>query len=95
MAINDDDLDKLCFLARLALNEGDRAPLKSDLQRMLGFVDSLRDADVGDCAPMAHPHDSDLRRRVDAVSSGDQCDQLTALAPAASAGMFLVPKVIE
>lgn len=95
MAIEDRDLDKLCFLARLALNDADREPLKADLAQMLNFVARLNDADVSGCTPMAHPHDSDLRRRVDEVGSGDRCDELTALAPAASAGLFLVPKVIE
>ena len=95
MAIDDRDLDKLCFLARLALEEQDRAPLKAELTQMLDFVARLNDADVSDCTPMAHPQDSELRRRADVVLSGDRCDALTALAPAASAGLFLVPKVIE
>jgi len=95
MAIEDSDLDKLCFLARLAINDSERDGLKADLTQMLDFVAELNQADVDQCQPMAHPHDSALRLRVDAVLSGDRCDALTALAPASSAGLFLVPKVIE
>ncbi len=95
MAIDDKDLDKLCFLARLALNENERAGVTADLTQMLEFVAELNEANVDHCEPMAHPHDSALQLREDVVLSGDRCDALTALAPAASAGLYLVPKVIE
>ena len=44
---------------------------------------------------MAHPSATDCRVRPDEVDATDRSEALTALAPAASAGLFLVPKVIE
>ncbi len=95
MAIDDKALDKLCFLARLALNDNEREGVKAELTQMLDFVAELNQANVDQCEPMAHPYDTVLHLREDVVLTGDRCDALTALAPAASAGLYLVPKVID
>jgi aspartyl-tRNA(Asn)/glutamyl-tRNA(Gln) amidotransferase subunit C len=44
---------------------------------------------------MAHPTDQPLRLRDDVVTETDQRDKFLAVAPAAEAGLYLVPKVIE
>jgi aspartyl-tRNA(Asn)/glutamyl-tRNA(Gln) amidotransferase subunit C len=55
----------------------------------------MRAVDTAGIEPMAHAHEVSLRLRPDAVSETDQRDALMANAPAAEAGLFLVPKVIE
>jgi aspartyl-tRNA(Asn)/glutamyl-tRNA(Gln) amidotransferase subunit C len=44
---------------------------------------------------MAHPQDTHLRLRDDAVTETDQRDKFVKLAPASENGLFLVPRVIE
>jgi aspartyl-tRNA(Asn)/glutamyl-tRNA(Gln) amidotransferase subunit C len=95
MAIDDAALDKLAFLARLELPEATRERVRGDLERMLGFVDALQQADVDSIEPMAHPAASYSVLRTDQVDVADRSEALLALAPAASAGLYLVPKVIE
>ena len=95
MAIDDDALDKLAFLARLDLPAERREAVRGDLERILQFVDHLQQAPVDGIAPMAHPSATDCRVRPDEVDATDRSEALTALAPAASAGLFLVTKVIE
>jgi len=46
-------------------------------------------------APMAHPTDAGLRLREDVVTETDRREKFLGLAPAAEAGLYLVPKVIE
>ena len=47
------------------------------------------------CRALAHPGDPTLRLRADAISESDQHAAFAAIAPAESAGYYLVPKVIE
>lgn len=95
MAIDDAALDKLAFLARLDLPAERREQVRADLERIVGFVDRLQQAPVDGVAPLAHPVEVDCRLRPDQADARDRSAELTALAPAASAGLFLVPKVIE
>ncbi len=95
MAIDDAALDKLAFLARLELPEATRETVRADLERMLGFVDALQQVVVDGIEPMAHPAASQSVLRADQADATDRSEALLALAPAASAGLYLVPKVIE
>ena len=45
--------------------------------------------------PMAHPLNAMQRLRPDAVTEADERDRYQANAPATSAGLYLVPRVIE
>jgi aspartyl-tRNA(Asn)/glutamyl-tRNA(Gln) amidotransferase subunit C len=45
--------------------------------------------------PMAHVRDVVLRLRDDAVTEVDQRELMQSIAPEASRGLYLVPKVIE
>ena len=56
---------------------------------------SLKSVDTEGVEPLAHPLDAVQRLRVDSVTETDQREAFQALAPAAEAGLFLVPKVIE
>lgn len=95
MSIDDAALDKLAFLARLELPQPTRETVRTDLERMLAFVDVLQQADVGGIEAMAHPAASQSLLRADRADSTDRSEALLALAPAASAGLYLVPRVIE
>ena len=72
MAIDDAALDKLAFLARLELPESTRDSVRADLERMLGFVDALQQADVDGIEPMAHPAASQSVLRTDQADTGDR-----------------------
>jgi aspartyl-tRNA(Asn)/glutamyl-tRNA(Gln) amidotransferase subunit C len=82
-------------LARLAIPSDREASLAVELSAVLDLFDALAAAPVDGLTPLAHPGDPTLRLRPDVVSEADQRDAFAAIAPAESAGYYLVPKVIE
>ena len=95
MAIDPAGLDRLCELARLDLDEADRAALGPDVHRVLELFEALRGAPVDGLEPLAHPLELAAPLREDRVTEGDRSAELMALAPQAQGGYFLVPKVLE
>ena len=82
-------------LARLAIPHDQEALLATELSAVLDLFDALAAAPVDGLLPLAHPGDPTLRLRADAISESDQHEAFAAVAPAESAGYYLVPKVIE
>ena len=95
MAIDSTTVRHIARLARLAIAEGDVAPVGAELGRLLELADHLGAADVAGIDPLAHPHDQALAWRGDAVTETDRADALLALAGESRGGFYLVPKVIE
>jgi len=102
MALTDTDVARIARLARLDMTPDRQARAHDELNRIMGLIERLQAVDTQGVAPLAHPlsahQDIALRLRADEVSEagGDTARAaLMANAPAASAGLFLVPKVIE
>ena len=95
MAIDSTTVRHIARLARLAIADGDVAPVGAELGRLLGLAERLGAADVTGIEPLAHPHEQVLTWRADAVTETDRADALLALAGEARGGFYLVPKVIE
>jgi aspartyl-tRNA(Asn)/glutamyl-tRNA(Gln) amidotransferase subunit C len=95
MSINNDDVEKIAHLARLAIDPAQVDTYTRNLSEILGLVEQMNEVDTDNVAPMAHPQDTHLRLRDDAVTETDQRDKFVKLAPASENGLFLVPRVIE
>lgn len=95
MALNKKDVEKIAHLARLEMSEQDAVAYAETLSRILGLIEQMNAVDTEMVAPMAHPRDDGLRMRTDEVTERDQRERFQAIAPAAEAGLYLVPKVIE
>lgn len=102
MALNDQEVARIARLARLHLTADQQAQAQTDLNKILGIIETLQSVDTAGVEPLAHPlasvSDIHLRLREDVVtevSSAEQRAALMANAPGASEGLFLVPKVIE
>jgi len=95
MSLDRQQVLKIAHLARLALREEEVDATAASLSRILGLIEQMNAVDTADVEPMAHPNDAGLRLREDAVTEKDQRDKFLQLAPAAEAGLYLVPKVIE
>ena len=88
MSITSDDVYRIARLARLRTDA-------ENLSRILDLVEQMNGVDTNGIEPMAHPRDVSLRLRADEVTETSRRDELLAVAPAAEAGLYLVPKVIE
>jgi aspartyl-tRNA(Asn)/glutamyl-tRNA(Gln) amidotransferase subunit C len=83
------------MLARLSLDDKDIDDVVAKLSSIVEFVDQLQAAPTDDVVPMAHPLDQSQRLRADAVTEGNQRDDIQRNAPQVQDGLYLVPKVLD
>lgn len=95
MSLTTEDVHKIAWLARLAIDPAKAESYARDLSGILEFVEQMSTVDTEAVTPMAHPLDQVQRLRPDEVVETDQRDRFQAQAPLVEAGLYLVPKVIE
>lgn len=95
MSLTAEDVNKIAWLARLAIDPDKTGAYARDLSGILDLVAQMSAVDTASVPPMAHPLDQVQRLRPDAVSEADQRAGFQAHAPLVEAGLYLVPKVIE
>ena len=89
-----DQVRHVAKLARLAIPE-DRLPrYASELDKILGYVDKLREVDVSGVEPTAHPLPLTNVLREDVIGPMFSTEQVLANAPDRDDPFFKVPKVI-
>lgn len=95
MQVDDALIDKLCRLAMLQFDEAERAEIKTDLQKMIGFVDKLQELDTTGIEPLLHMSGTVNVLRED--ETGPMLARKEALknAPLHDEQFFKVPKVIK
>ena len=86
---------KVAKLARIRVEEAALPALAEEFNTILGFIEQLREVDVEGVEPMVSVTPMRLKRRVDAVTDGNQQDRILSNAPDAREGFFAVPKVVE
>ncbi|HSX20734.1 MAG TPA: Asp-tRNA(Asn)/Glu-tRNA(Gln) amidotransferase subunit GatC [Gammaproteobacteria bacterium] len=93
MSFTQDDVKKLAYLARLAVDHS----IVEDLDKILHFVGKISDIDTKNVIPMQHAGDNIQRCRPDEVTEPNVRELMQSLVPedATAAGLYLVPKVVE
>ena len=89
------EIAKLAELARIEIADSTVDEVAKSITEILAFVDQLQAVDTTGVVPLAPPLDAVQRLRADVVSETDQRQAFQAIAPAAGAGFYLVPKVID
>ncbi|WP_111641150.1 Asp-tRNA(Asn)/Glu-tRNA(Gln) amidotransferase subunit GatC [Marinimicrobium alkaliphilum] len=95
MAVDTSTIAKMASLARIEISDAESGEAAARISQVLDLVDQLQAVDTQGVTPMAHPLDAVQRLRPDDVTEPDQRDTFQSLAPAAEAGLYLVPRVIE
>jgi aspartyl-tRNA(Asn)/glutamyl-tRNA(Gln) amidotransferase subunit C len=96
MSLTRQDVEKIAHLARLSITAQEMPVYVSSLSSIVDFVDELSRADTEGVVPMAHPLDGQHQRlRADVVSESDTREKYQLNAPAVTAGLYVVPRVIE
>jgi aspartyl-tRNA(Asn)/glutamyl-tRNA(Gln) amidotransferase subunit C len=96
MSLTRQDVEKIAHLARLSISEQEMPVYVTSLSSIVNFVDELSQAQVGTVVPMAHPLDGQHQRlRPDAVTESDHHETYQQNAPAVTAGLYVVPRVID
>ncbi len=95
MALSQDDVRKVAFLARLRIEDTDVTRYAAELTNAMELISNMEQADTDAVQPMAHPLHCTQRLRADDVTAKDERAKFQALAPKVEAGLYLVPQVIE
>jgi len=89
------DVDRLCVLARLSLDSGEKEKLGHQLSRIIGYVEKLNEVNVDGVEPMAHAIPLENVLRADEASDWVDREAFLRNAPASRADQVVVPPVIE
>ena len=95
MALSDQELKEIAYLARISVKEESLATLKKELEDILSLFKELDEANTSEVNAMSHPLDLSQPTRKDEVTEADLRDELLRNAPSVKSGLFLVPKVID
>jgi aspartyl-tRNA(Asn)/glutamyl-tRNA(Gln) amidotransferase subunit C len=95
MEVNDALVDKLANLARLQFDAAEKEGIKTDLQRMIQFVEKLNELDTTGIAPLLHMSEEVNILRDDEVKGSVNRAKGLQNAPVHDEQFFKVPKVIK
>ncbi len=95
MEVNDQLVDKLAHLSRLQFTDNEKAAIKNDLQRMIGFVEKLNELDLAGVEPLLHMSGEVNVLREDEIRGSVSRETALKNAPLHDEQFFKVPKVIK
>lgn len=92
--ISDETIEYVGILAKLELSAEEKEAAKSDMERMLDYIDTLNELDTAGVEPMSHVFPVNNVFREDVVTNGDGSDDTLKNAPVRKEQSFKVPKTI-
>lgn len=95
MQVDDALIDKLSKLAMLQFNDEEREEIKKDLQKMIGFVDKLKQLDTTGVEPLLHMSNNADMLREDIPGNMISREEALQNAPHHDGIYFKVPKAIK
>lgn len=95
MEVNDQLLDHLATLSRLRIDTSERTQLRSDLSRMIEFIEQLQQLDTTGITPLLHMTEEIDRTRKDEIKKEITREDALHAAANKDASFFKVPKVIK
>jgi aspartyl-tRNA(Asn)/glutamyl-tRNA(Gln) amidotransferase subunit C len=95
MEITSEMIDRLSHLARLQFSEEEKKELKVDLERMIEFVEKLKEVDTSGVEPLLHITDAVNILREDEIKQTITKQEALLNAPLTDGNFFKVPKVIK
>lgn len=95
MEVNDEMIANLAQLARLEFNDEEKEEIKTDLQKMIAFIDKLNELDTTGVKPLLHMSENVNVLREDEVKQTITREQALKNAPLHDGQFFKVPKVIK
>lgn len=95
MRITLQEVEHVARLARLALSDEEKEQMRSQLDRILGYIEKLNQLDTTGVEPTSHVIPMTNVFREDAVIPSLSRDEALANAPDGLEGFFRVPRIIE
>ena len=91
---SDEKIEYVGILAKLELSEQEKEEAKTDMEKMLDYIDTLNELDTEGIEPMSHVFPVSNVFREDVVTNGDGSEDTLANAPLKKDNSFKVPKTI-
>lgn len=95
MSVQDNDVKYVANLARLQVTDEEAARFKKDLNKILGYMETLNELDTDGVEPLEHVTDMTAPFRKDQAKEPLKHEDALKNAPDADSDYFRVPKVIE
>lgn len=95
MEVTSELVQNLANLSRLHFTEEEKEWIKKDLERMIAFVDKLKEVDVEGIEPLLLMSDRVNNLREDTISGSVSREKALKNASAQDGTFFRVPKVIK
>lgn len=95
MQVNDELVDQLSNLARLSFKPEEKEGIKTDLQKMISFIEKLNELDTTGVEPLLFMTDEVNVLRDDEVKGSITREEALLNAPLKDDQFFKVPKVIR
>ena len=92
--ISDETIEYVGILAKLELSDSEKEAAKTDMEKMLDYIDTLNELDTTGIEPMSHVLDVSNVFREDVVTNGDDREEILANAPQRTEDSFKVPRTI-
>ena len=93
--ISDETIEYVKILAKLELSEEEKEQVKTDIGRMLDYIDKLNELDTSGVEPLSHVFQVSNVFREDVVTNQDERERILKNAPARKDDSFKVPKTVE
>lgn len=93
--ISDETIEYVKILAKLELSEEEKEQAKTDIGRMLDYIDKLNELDTSGVEPLSHVFQVSNVFREDVVINQDERERILKNAPARKDDSFKVPKTVE
>lgn len=93
--ISDETIEYVKILAKLELSEEENEQAKTDIGRMLDYIDKLNELDTSGVEPLSHVFQVSNVFREDVVTNQDERERILKNAPARKDDSFKVPKTVE
>lgn len=95
MEITNELVDKLAHLSKLSFNIVEKESIKTDLSKMIGFIEQLQKIDTTGVEPLLHMSNAINVLRKDEIDGSISKEDGLLNAPQTDGNYFMVPKVIK
>ena len=95
MALNQQTIQNLSWLARLKLPAEREGKILNDLQSILDWVEQLKEVNIDGVEPLVSVTQGNTPMRPDEVTDGRLQKELMQNAPEEIQGFYVVPKVVK
>lgn len=95
MEVTSEMIDRLAVLAKLKFSEEEKKSLQTDLERMIEFVEKLKEVDTTGVEPLLHITDAVNILREDEVKQTITKEEALLNVPLSDGNFIKVPKVIK